>query len=203
MGLPESRLFCRLDGLTAAAREQHRMTVLTKLGLMETESVPIFEEATQTAAHFLEMPICILSLMDHERQWFKSAVGLSRLGLMNDLALSRQMPRDESFCTHVVDSHQVLAIDDTLSHPAFVNSLLVQQYNIRAYLGAPLLTAGGDCIGTLAVMDLSPRIFSAKEREFLSLTARLSMSEYDLLCLAKIRLAVLGKLRSTSPCHCP
>lgn len=181
MGIPESRLFCRLDGLTSAVREQQRLLVLTELGLLETESVPIFEEATQTAAHFLDIPICILTLMDQERQWFKSSVGLSRLGLMNDLALSRQMPRDQSLCSYVVDSHQVLAIDDTLTHPAFASSLLVQQYGVRAYLGAPLLTADGQCVGTLAVMALTPRIFTDKDAEFLTLIARLSMSEYERL----------------------
>jgi hypothetical protein len=185
MGIPESRLFCRLDGLTTAAREQQRMMVLTELGLLDTESVPIFEEATQTAAHFLGVPIGLLGLMDQQRQWFKSTVGLSRLGLMKDLALSRQLPRDESFCIYVVDSHQVLAIDDTIAHPAFANSLLAQQYGIRAYLGAPLLTASGDCIGTLAVMDLRPREFTEKDAEFLMLTARLSISEYERLHLLK------------------
>jgi signal transduction histidine kinase len=190
MGIPESRLFCRLDGLTAETRKQRQIEVLTELGLLDTESVPIFEEATQTAAHFLEVPICILSLLDQERQWFKSAVGLSRLGLMNDLALSRQLPLEESFCVHVVDSHQVLAIEDTLRHPAFASSLLVQQYNIRAYLGAPLMTSRGDCVGSLAVMDLSPRSFTTKEMEFLALTARLSMSEYERLHLTKAQSAI-------------
>lgn len=179
MGIPESRLFCRLDGLTVAAREQQRLSTLTELGLLETDSVPIFEEATQTAAHFLESPICILGLMDQERQWFKSAAGLARLGLMNDLAVAREMPRDESFCIHVVDSHQVLAIDDTLKYRAFANSNLAQHYGIRAYMGAPLLTSSGECIGSLAVMDLVPRTFTVKDQEFLALTARLCMSEYE------------------------
>ena len=185
MGIPESRLFCRLDGLTVAAREQQRSSRLTALGLLETDSVPIFEEATQTAAHFLESPICILGLMDQARQWFKSAVGLARLGSMNDLAVSREMPRDESFCIHVVDSHQLLAIEDTLNYRAFANSILAQHYGIRAYLGAPLLTASGECVGSLAVMDLVPRIFTVKDREFLALTARLSMSEYERTYLTK------------------
>ncbi|MBW4542270.1 MAG: GAF domain-containing sensor histidine kinase [Myxacorys chilensis ATA2-1-KO14] len=177
MRIPD-RLFCRLDGLTVEAREQQRLSVLMGLGLLEPETVPIFEEAAQTAAHFLNAPICLLTLMDQERLWFKSAVGLSRLGLMNDLALSRQVPREDSFCVNVVDSHQILAIDDTFADPAFANSLLVQ-YGIRAYLGAPLLTASGKCVGTLAVFDLSPRNFTEKDAEFLMLTARLSMSEYE------------------------
>lgn len=185
MGIPESRLFCKLDGLTVAAREQHRLSVITQLGLMDTENVPIFEEATQTVAHHLAAPICLLSLIDANRQWFKSAIGLSRLGLMNDLARQRELPREESFCTNVVDSRQVLAIADTLAHPAFANTLLVQQYGIRSYLGVPLFTTGGDCIGTIAMMDLTPRTFTEAEVEFLMLTARLSMSEYERLQLEK------------------
>ncbi|HTL90095.1 MAG TPA: GAF domain-containing sensor histidine kinase [Leptolyngbya sp.] len=185
MGIPEIRLFCRLDGLTTVAREQQRTLVLTELGLLDTENVPIFEEATQTAAHSLSAPICLLGLMDQSRQWFKSAVGLSRLGLMNELALSRQLPREEAFCVHVVDSQQVLAIDDTLDHPTFANSLLAQQYGIRAYLGAPLVTVTGDCIGTLCIMDSRPRNFTERDAEFLMLIARLCMSEYERLHLMK------------------
>lgn len=176
---PESRLFCRLDGLTAPTREQQRLLALAELGLLEVESVPIFEEATQMAAHFLDASICILGLMDRDRQWFKSAVGLSRIGLMNELATSRQIPRSESFCTHVVDSGQVLALEDALAHPAFTNSFLVQRYGIRSYLGVPLLSSTGHCLGTLAIMDLQPRLFSTKEIEFLELTARWSISEYE------------------------
>lgn len=117
--------------------------------------------------------------MDQHHQQFKASVGLSRLGLMNDLATSRQFSRSESFCAHVVDSHQVLAIDDTFSHPAFAHSLLTQQYGVRAYLGVPLTTSDGICIGTLAVMDLRPHRFTDREIEFLALTARWSMSEFE------------------------
>ena len=176
---PDNRLFCRLDGLSVSAREQQRKVVMKELGLLNSESIPVFEEATQTAAHFLEAPICLLGLVDQDRQWFKSAVGLSRLGLMNELATSRQCLRSESFCAHVVDSRQILAISDTAAHPAFASSLLAHQYGVRAYLGVPLFTANGSCVGTLAVMDLKPRQFSDKDIEFLVLTARWSMSEFE------------------------
>lgn len=179
---PESRLFCRLDGLTPQVREQQRLKALRELGLLETEIIPVFEEATQTAARFLEAPICFLGLIAQETQWLKSAVGLSRVGLMNELATSRQIPRNETFCAYVVDSHQVLAIYDTndkLCQPIFAESLLVQHYGIRSYLGTPLLTSDGICLGTLAVMDLVPRSFTSKDIEFLALMARWSLSEYE------------------------
>ncbi len=179
MESPESRLFCRLDNFTPAAREQQRFNILAELGLLKTDTMPVFEEATQTASRFLETPISIVGLMTKDRQWIKSAVGLSRLGLMNELLTSRQLPRNESFCTYVVDSHQVLAIPDTATDGEFSRSLLFQNYNIRAYLGAPLLTASGHCLGTLAVMDLVPRNFKGKDIEFLMLLARMVVTEIE------------------------
>lgn len=175
----KSRIFCRLDGLTQTTREQKRLAALKELGLLDAETVAVFDEATQTAARFLDAPICILGLMTQELLLLKSAVGLSRVGLMNQLAQSRQLSRHESFCTYVVDSHQVLAIHDTANNPVFASSLLVGHYGIRAYLGAPLLTADGQCLGTLSVMDWEPRCFTTKDSEFLAITARWSLSEFE------------------------
>ncbi|MEW6493769.1 MAG: GAF domain-containing sensor histidine kinase [Cyanobacteriota bacterium] len=176
---PETRIFCRLDGLTSAAREQQRLVALNERGLLEAGTVAVFDEAAQTAARLLDAPICILGVMTPTHLHIKSAVGLSRVGLMNQLAQSRLLPRNESFCSYVVDSHQVLAIHDTATNPVFANSLLVGHYGIRAYLGAPLLTGDGHCLGALAVMDWEPRSFSTKEIELLAITARWSLSEFE------------------------
>ena len=176
---PEARLFCRLDQMPNLEQEQQRLQTLEELGLLESDSVPIFEEATQTAAHFLDAPICVLGLLDRDRLWFKSAIGLSRIGLMNDLASSRQLPRSESFCAHVVDSQRVLAIPDTTADATFANSILVKRYGILSYLGAPLVASNGQYLGTLAVMGLAPRTYSSKEAEMLQLVARWSISEFE------------------------
>jgi hypothetical protein len=185
MASPENRLFFHHHSLASSVQEQQRLLALAELGLLEAESVPVFEEATQTAALFLDIPVCILGVIDQDRQWIKSAVGLSRLGLMNELAASRQMLRAESFCGKVLESQQVLAINDTNADPEFATSLLVQRYRIRAYLGVPLLDSSGNCLGTLAVMDLVPRNFTNREIQFLELTARWSMSEFERNRLAK------------------
>jgi signal transduction histidine kinase len=176
---PEARLFCRLDQMPGSDYEQQRLRTLQDLGLLEPESVPIFDEATQTAAHVLDAPICILGLLDRDRLWFKSAVGLSRIGLMNDLASSRQLSHQESFCAHVVDSQQILMIPDAMAEPAFATSVLVQRYGIRSYLGVPLVVSNRQCLGTLAVMGLTPRSFTSKEAEMLQLIARWSISEFE------------------------
>ncbi|MHC5596783.1 MAG: GAF domain-containing sensor histidine kinase [Nostoc sp.] len=197
---PENKLFALKDGWDSPeTRELQRLKALSDLGLRQPETIPVFEEATQTAAHFLEAPISILGFVDQERHWFKSAVGLSRLGLMNHLAQSRQLSRRESFCTQVVESFQVFVINDThkLTNPVLNSSKLVQDYGIRAYLGAPLIDAEGHCLGALAVMDLVPRNFTTRDIEFLQIIARWSMSEFERNRLLQ------GKLESSIPAIAP
>ncbi len=179
----ENKLLSVQDGWTSPeTREQLRLKALSELGLRQTETIPVFEEATQTAAHFLEAPISILGFVDQQRHWFKSAVGLSRLGLMNQLAQNRQLLREESFCTQVVDSCQTIVINDArkiADAGSAVANKLVKDYGIRAYLGAPLIDANGNCLGALAIMDLVPRNFTNRDIEFLQIIARWSMSEFE------------------------
>ena len=99
------------DGNSLNTKEQNRLQALLNLGLRQSEMIPVFEEAAQTAAHFLEVEISILGFIDQKFHWFKSAIGLSRLGLMNDLARKRQLLRQESFCSQVVETSQVLIIN--------------------------------------------------------------------------------------------
>lgn len=192
---PENKLVCQHDAGKELVTEQ-RQRALLELGLIEAQTIPVFEEATQTAAHLLEVPICILGFLDRNRHCFKSAVGLSRLGLMNQLAQERQLPESESFCTQVVETNQVVAISDTLSDPAYANSILVQRYGIRSYLGAPLIDASGCCLGAIAVMDLQPRIFTTQQMKFLELVARWSMSEFERSLLLKSK--EIGKLEQSN-----
>lgn len=175
----QTRLSCLLEGLPPQQRDQHREQILSELNLQNEQAVPLFDEATQTVSRLLAMPICILSVVDTNLQHLKSAVGLSSLGLMNQLAAARSIPRQESFCTQVIDSGKTFALEDATAHPAFSHSLLVQQYGIQSYLGVPLFTAEGCCIGTLAVMDLLARSFTQQEVAFLELSARWCMSEFE------------------------
>jgi signal transduction histidine kinase len=101
---------------------------------------------------------------------------------MNQLAQTRQLLRRESFCSQVVENTQFLVINDTHNLGNATDSAtskLVQDYGIRAYLGAPLIDAFGNCLGALAVMDLVPRNFTTRDIEFLQIIARWSMSEFE------------------------
>ncbi len=167
------------DPMTEANTEQQRLVAVHELNLLSSESIPVFDEATQTAAHFLGSPICIFSIADRDRQFFKAAIGLSRIGLMNELATSRQISRHASFCNYVIERLQILAIEDATQHIDYQHNVLVKRYGIRSYLGVPVVTSEGYCVGTLAVMELVPRVFSGKEIAFLELIARWSMSEFE------------------------
>lgn len=177
--LSSERGLNRLNNIPGLDKEQKQLKTLSDLGLLDVESIPVFDEAAQTAAHFLDAAICILGLADGDRVRFKSAVGLSRIGLMNSLATSRQIPRSEAFCASVLDTQRVLVVEDATAQPQFAESMLVQQYGIRAYLGVPLMASNGECLGTLAIMELTPRQFAAKEISALELIARWCMSEYE------------------------
>ncbi|MEL6221800.1 MAG: GAF domain-containing sensor histidine kinase [Cyanobacteria bacterium J06627_8] len=174
-----SNVLNRSSTLSAAAAEQQRIAAIYELDLLTSANTLVFDEATQTAAHFLNAPICIFGVMDSDRQHFKAAIGLSRIGLMNELATSRQLPRYESFCTAVVEQRQQSYIEDTSQRPEYQNYRLVNRYGIRSYLGVPVIASTGDCIGTLFVMDLVPRKFTSREIAFLELIARWSMSEFE------------------------
>ncbi len=177
---PENRLVSQLVNLPAEGeREEQRLKALVQFGLLQAQTIPVFEEATQTAAELLDAPICILGFIDRRRHVFKSAVGLSRLGLMNKIAQERQLPREESFCSYVVEQHQVLAIADTHLSADFAQKILVQRYGIRAYLGVPLIDTQGNCLGSIAIMEQSPRTFTTRDIQCLELIARWSMSEFE------------------------
>jgi signal transduction histidine kinase len=179
---PENKLFALKDGWASQeTKEQQRLKALLELGLRQSETIPVFEEATQTAAHFFDSPISILGFVDQERHWFKSAVGLSRLGIMNHLAQSRQLLRQESFCTQVVETSQIVVITDMrkITDAELAGSKLVRDYGIRAYMGAPLIDSSGHCLGSLAVMYLKEHEFSHRDIEFLQIIARWCMSEFE------------------------
>ncbi len=186
MMIPESRLFCSLDGLSADVRAKARSSVLQYLGLLEAETVPVFEEVVQTAAHFTGMTMAMLSVINGDRELLKATFGLVHLGLMNELVRHRFIELEDSFTTHVVDSHQALVITDTHAHPAFSQSLLTQQYGIRSYIGVPLVTSDGACVGVLSVLDTEIREFNLREIEFLMMTARFAMSDYERLHSLKL-----------------
>ena len=151
--------------------EAARIAALRKYAILDTPDEPAFDRITRLAARLLGTPITTLTLVDEDRQWFKSAYGLKR----------RENPRELSFCAHTILSDEVMVVPDAMADPRFAtNALVTGEPRIRSYAGAPLRTPDGLNLGTLCAIDTVPRQFSTDERRVLSDLAALAMDELQL-----------------------
>ncbi|TAL52823.1 PAS domain S-box protein [Pandoraea sp.] len=138
--------------------ESERLAILTDLGVLDTPASLDLDRITRVACEVFDVPISLVSLIDCDRQWFKSRVGLS----------VAETARDISFCTHAVDANETLVVPDALADPRFRNNPLVtHEPGIRFYAGRPLRSLGGFPLGTLCVIDRKSRPFSAHQRQLL------------------------------------
>ncbi|AFZ46759.1 GAF domain protein [Cyanobacterium stanieri PCC 7202] len=172
-------LFCHWHNESSEIRKNRHQKAIARLGLHENKVIPVFDEATQISAHILQSPICILGILDGENYYFKSGFGFANFGLNSDLIRDRKISRDDSFATHIIDSKKPLQIENTTQDSFFFDNVLVQHHQVKSYLGVPLITADGECVGCLEVFDLQSRQFSDYQLEFLILTARWCMAEYE------------------------
>ena len=139
--------------------ESKRLATLRQLCLLDTPADRVFDLITQLAARTLRTPIALVSLIDEQRQWFKSRVGLD----------APQTPRSQAFCAHAIHSPELLVVADARQDPRFRdNPLVTGPPFIRFYAGAPLMLADGTGLGTLCVIDSEPRSeFDADSRRTL------------------------------------
>ncbi|BFO56437.1 EAL domain-containing protein [Acidovorax sacchari] len=139
--------------------------------LLDTPASEEFDQITRLASQIFDMPVSLVTFVDADRQWFKSRLGFP-------LA---QTGRAWSFCTHVVETADVMVVEDTALDPRFEANLLVtDEPHIRFYAGAPLLLDSGHVLGTLCVLDHRPRTFSAQQRDQLATLARMTMAQIEL-----------------------
>ena len=143
-------------------KELHRLQKLIDLGILDTPFEKSFDQVTDIVARTLNMPIALVSLVDKDRQWFKSCVGLT----------VRETPRDISFCTHAIEQDQLFIVTDASQDPRFENNpLCTGEPHIRFYAGMPLKTQDGFNVGTLCIIDQKPRLLSEEHKELLKLLA--------------------------------
>ncbi len=154
------------------ADEEERLAALAELNLLDTEAEPVFDRITAKLARVFEMPIALISLIDRDRQFFKSQTGLPEA-----LAKSRQTARNVSVCGHVVAKNQVMIVEDLARDRRFANNPLLKEHGIRFYAGVPLLAPNGQPIGSLCLMDLRPRQLTDREKRLLQEYANEVMEE--------------------------
>lgn len=139
--------------------ELDRLSLLDALALLDTAPEPVFDRITRLASRLLNVPMALFSLVDADRQWFKSRVGLE----------AEQTPREHAFCAHAIGMTRPLVVNDATQDQRFSdNPLVYGPPNIRFYAGVPIRTAAGLAIGTLCALDTKPREMSQDEAEVLN-----------------------------------
>jgi len=135
--------------------ESVRLSALHEIGLLDSPQEAEFDEIVKFASMLCNTPISLISLVDSDRQWFKARIGLD----------VDETNRDVSFCSHAILQDQLFEVRDTILDNRFAdNPLVVEDPSIRFYAGMPLVTSGGDRLGTLCVIDRTPGELSEKQR---------------------------------------
>ncbi|NNC37032.1 MAG: GAF domain-containing protein [Acidimicrobiales bacterium] len=141
-----------------------RLHVLRSFDVLDTAPEKAYDDITQLTAELCEAPICMVTLVEEDRQWFKSTVGLGRLC---------ETPLEQSLCTHAVAQDSYLEIEDTLlDERSKDNPLCHGNPPIRFYAGAILRTFDGWPLGTLCVLDVKPRKLTALQKRVLQVNAK-------------------------------
>lgn len=141
-----------------ALAEPGRLAALHEAALLDTPAEESFDRLTRLAAKVVDAPVALVSAVDHDRQFFKSC-----LGLPEPWASERETPLTHSFCQHVVAAREPVVVSDAREDERLLDNLAIRDLGVIAYLGVPLLTRDGQAIGTLCVIDHEPRIWKAEE----------------------------------------
>lgn len=156
--------------LPESINEQKRLAALKRYNILDTAPKLEFDDFTQLASLICQTPISLISLVDEARQWFKSRVGIEVC----------ETHRSLSFCQHAIQGTELMEIPDAQLDERFcANPLVTGDPYIRFYAGAPLITPDGHRIGTLCVIDKSPRQLTGVQRDGLTRLSRHIMRQLE------------------------
>ena len=142
------RTVCQWTRASIPPDEERRLASLRALSILDTDREERFDRITRLASALFDAPIALVSLVDGDRQWFKSCYGVDM----------RETSRDAAFCSYVVYDREPMIVPDTFLDARFAdNPLVLNEPRIRFYAGCPLILNDGACIGSLCVIDTRPR----------------------------------------------
>lgn len=169
--------------------EEARLAALAGYEILDTPQEETFDQITQLASTIFNVPIVLISLVDKDRQWFKSCYGLD----------TRETDRSLSFCAHAIQADTVMVVPEATQDPRFArNALVTGEPGIRFYAGAPLKTPDGFKLGTLCLIDREPRKqLSQEQRAMLEGLAALVVNELELRRTGKELQASEAKLQAS------
>lgn len=152
--------------------ESSRLRALKEYGVLDTASEQAFDDITQLASFICKTPISLISLIDDSRQWFKARVGLE----------ATQTAREHAFCAHaILKPSEIMVVPDAKADERFTaNPLVTGDPHIRFYVGVPLVTPTGEALGTLCVIDRTPRELDPEQFEVLRALARQVIAQLEL-----------------------
>ena len=151
--------------------EPGRLAALRRYRILDTDPERAFDDLTALASHICGTPIALISLIDADRQWFKSRVGIT----------IAETSRSVSFCTHAIQQRDLYVVPDARSNATFRDNPFVAAENgIRFYAGAPLVTPQGYALGTLCVVDKVPRTLTPEQVEALDALRRQAEAQLEL-----------------------
>jgi GAF domain-containing protein len=165
----------RSERESTAVHAPERLRELRRSMLLDSPPEESFDRLTRLTSSVLNVPVALVSLVDSDRQFFKSC-----LGLPQPWAAQRQTPLSHSFCQHVVESRRPLVVSDAREHPLLQNNPAIRDLGIIAYAGAPLISPNGQVLGTLCAIDHQPRHWTTEQVEILSNLAGSVLSEIQL-----------------------
>jgi GAF domain-containing protein len=147
-----------------------RVSALQKYAILDSEPEQAFDDLTLLASYVCKTPIALISLIDENRQWFKAKVGIS----------ATETSRHIAFCSTAIQQPDVFVVPDALQDERFrTNPLVVSEPHIRFYAGAPLINEDGYALGTLCVLDQTPRELAAEQRAALKALSRLVLMQME------------------------
>ena len=162
------------EAVRAAVTDPDRLAELRDSGLLDSGAEEVFDRITRLAERLLDVPVALLSIVDRDRQYFKSDVGLD-----GDLAERRETPLTHSFCQYAVAGRDRFVVDDARNHPVVKNSPAIADHHVLAYAGQPLETSGGHVLGSLCVIEREPRNWTEEELDLLHELAALALTEIE------------------------
>jgi len=159
--------------------EDHRLAALSEYGLLDTPAEEALDRIVRLAAKIFNTPTALISLIDRDRQFFKARTGLDTV----------QTPRDISFCTYAVAQDNVMVVPDALLDPRFMHNPMVASVDgVRFYASAPLVSPAGYGLGTLCIVDTTPRApLSSLEEGILRDLASMVMDQFEIRRLEMAR----------------